>query len=261
MKHACTLAVLLLTLALPTAHATDAACIAHSTARRTHLVELYTSEGCSSCPPADHWLRGIRAGAAVVPLELHVDYWDALGWRDRFDDHRFTTRQYAMAARDAQRNVYTPEVALDGHEWSSWVRGERPWDQAGPSDLDLELTLVPGRALGARLRVRAHRGSDLGHSRAFFAVTEDGLSSRVGAGENAGRVLRHRYTVRAFAGPLPLHNAAVTLPLPDDLAAGRSAVVAFVQDMRTGNVAQVVRLPLAACMNGAPLPTSSKHGQ
>ncbi|MGJ8751619.1 DUF1223 domain-containing protein, partial [Burkholderia pseudomallei] len=103
--------------------AADGACMARSPDGRQALVELYTSEGCSSCPPADDWLARLaarRAALRVVPLALHVDYWDGLGWADRFAQHRFTERQHALAARGGGRFVYTPEVAVDGRELRDW---------------------------------------------------------------------------------------------------------------------------------------------
>ena len=86
-------AALLLPLMLAAAPAPDAACVAHSTRERPHLVELYTSEGCSSCPPAERWMSSIRDDATQVGLEFHVDYWDELGWPDPFADARYTARQ------------------------------------------------------------------------------------------------------------------------------------------------------------------------
>ncbi|MEO6968583.1 MAG: DUF1223 domain-containing protein [Rhodanobacteraceae bacterium] len=224
----------------------QAECVAHSAPTRPHLVELFTSEGCSSCPPADAWLRGLHADANVVPLEWHVDYWDSLGWPDRFDDARYTARQRELAARSDKGIVYTPEVALDGREWRNW--GNRASLSAQTAaGAPLTLTVQPGNPL--RVALQDTQGADRSAYRAYFVVTEDGLTSAVRAGENSGAVLRHDHTVRALGGPLPLNRAQAELTLPPDLQPQRSAVVAFVQDPATGAIAQVVRQPLAQCRN------------
>jgi hypothetical protein len=88
---------------------------------RVALIELFTSEGCSSCPPAEQWLSGLRAQAGLwrdyVPISYHVDYWDRLGWRDRFATRAFTERQYAQANAWGSGSVYTPCFVRDGEEW------------------------------------------------------------------------------------------------------------------------------------------------
>lgn len=239
--------VCLLSLVACLTGAAHAECVAHSAPTRTHLVELFTSEGCSSCPPADAWLRGLHAGANVVPLEWHVDYWDSLGWPDRFDDARYTARQRELAAHSDKGIVYTPEVALDGREWRNWGNGAPLSSAPNANGTPLTLNVQPGNPL--RVALRGTPGTDHSAYRAYFVVTEDGLTSAVRAGENSGAVLRHDYTVRALAGPLPLDRAQAELKLPADLKSQRSAVVAFVQDPASGAIAQVVRQPLAQCLN------------
>jgi hypothetical protein len=222
----------------------QAGCVAHSPPRRAHLIELYTSEGCSSCPPADRWLASLSASDTLVPLAFHVDYWDSLGWRDRFDDPRFTRRQSELAARAEQSAVYTPETALDGHEWRS-LSGQAPPEPTAAPLANLLLDVAPGAQTHARLTVDPLQS--LAGYRAYFAVTEDGLSSDVRAGENRGVQLRHEHVVRAFSGPLALEGAQADWSLPADLRIAHATVIAFVQNPTTGTVAQVVRQPLATC--------------
>lgn len=103
----------------PAAHA--ATCSAASGPSRARLLELYTSEGCSSCPPAERWLSQLPPDSGVVPLAFHVDYWDRLGWRDPFAQAAFSRRQRARNSKLGW--VYTPQVMLDGDDLRSGYRG------------------------------------------------------------------------------------------------------------------------------------------
>ncbi|MGH8694109.1 MAG: DUF1223 domain-containing protein, partial [Burkholderiales bacterium] len=132
---------------LPLAGA-EPACESHSTARRVAVLELYTSEGCNSCPPADRWVsslpaRGFKADR-VVPLEFHVDYWDYLGWRDRFAQASFSARQRAQADRGGARFVYTPQFLLNGADFRQAFLD---------SGLTERLARVNSRAAAAELRL------------------------------------------------------------------------------------------------------------
>ncbi|MGA9423306.1 MAG: DUF1223 domain-containing protein [Rhodanobacteraceae bacterium] len=223
--------------------AAQEACVKHSGARRAHLVELYTSEGCSSCPPADRWLSRIADSAEIIPLGFHVDYWDSSRWHDRFSDARFTARQRDLAGRSGSGVVYTPEVALDGREWQGW--SHQPLPAEGPNAFTrLTLHADPGKSLHLSLDVG---GSPDSGARAYFALTQSGLTSRVEGGENRGATLHHDHVVRAFAGPLPLAHAAADLALPVDLDRRNANIVAFVQNPASGIVDQVVQLPMSAC--------------
>ncbi len=88
---------------------------------KTHLIELFTLEGCSSCPPAEAWLSRLKDNSRIwqdfVPMAFHVDYWDHLGWRDPYAAKAWTARQYAYSARWNSSSVYTPGFVLDGREW------------------------------------------------------------------------------------------------------------------------------------------------
>src|SRR5258708_40149645 len=95
-----------------------------SSETQTALLELYTSEGCSSCPPAETWLSRLKESPGLwkdfVPVAFHVDYWDRLGWRDPFADRGFSDRQSAYAELWHSENVYTPEFVLNGKDWRAW---------------------------------------------------------------------------------------------------------------------------------------------
>jgi hypothetical protein len=226
--------------------AANADCSAQSGSQRPHLVELYTSEGCSSCPPADKWLRQLSSADAVA-LAFHVDYWDSLGWRDRFADARYSARQQAQARRDAGAAVYTPQVVLDGRSWSNWYRGGAL--APAPTGSATMKIAMSGSTPTLQVHVAATPadGIDLTDYRTYIALTEDGLSSRVHAGENRGTLLKHDHVVRAFAGPLDMTQADAQIAVAADVDITRAELVAFAQRARDGAVAQIVTLPLAQC--------------
>ena len=143
--HASIRLLALFALLPPVAHAV---CVATPPARPLHLVELYTSEGCSSCPPAEHWLSSLRASTTFVPLEFHVDYFDDQGWRDPFSDPRYTARQQRLAKRGTRDQVYTPQIVVDGRPWKTWPKGSPP----APADPAAGTLTLEVEAAGADLR-------------------------------------------------------------------------------------------------------------
>ena len=220
------LAILLLFGVTPALHA--ASCTAASGETRARLVELYTSEGCSSCPPADRWLSALPASPAVVPLAYHVDYWDRLGWRDPYGQAAFSQRQ-----RERNRGlgwVYTPQVLLDGSDRRNWSRG-LPADptRAARVHLQLDLTRSPGE-IDTRLGSRFAADTDRRGAQLYLALYENRLVSRVTAGENAARTLRHDYVVRTLAGPFAPGDTRHRFKLRPDWQAGQLGVAAFVVD-------------------------------
>ena len=251
--------ITMLLAALPSA-ASPPACHAASGRETVALVELYTSEGCDSCPPADRWLSSTFAAGrtGAVAAAFHVDYWDRLGWKDRFGSAAWTKRQYETARAAHSDLVYTPQVLIQGRDFSDWRNGSRSGAALeelarvpARADIALDAAPEPGRIVvnaSAHVRVPADRKG----ARVFVALTEDGLVSEVKAGENAGKRLVHDHVVRTLRD-VTVDDAGdaagtVTLPLPAE--AGRMAtVVAFVQNVETGVVLQALALPLAqACL-------------
>ncbi|POZ62448.1 DUF1223 domain-containing protein [Chromobacterium alticapitis] len=225
---------------------------AESGARRVALLELYTSEGCSSCPPADAWLSGLAAAGIgrrqAVPLAFHVDYWDGLGWRDRFASADYSRRQREAAARDGRGLVYTPQLRLNGQDWSAaGYEGLRAALSAGAAAPSLTLTLA---ASGDGVDVSAQAAGAPASARLMLALYENGLQSRVAAGENAGRLLRHDAVVRMLVGPLPLLAGKSTLRRHLAFAPGQreasSGVAAWLED-EAGHSLQAVA---AVCSGG-----------
>ncbi|AOF81457.1 hypothetical protein BSY238_3283 [Methyloversatilis sp. RAC08] len=200
-----TLTLLVATLA-PIAHAltTPVAQTCQGTRSWVPVVELYTSQGCSSCPPADDWLRSLTQAAdaqQVVPLAFHVDYWDYLGWRDPFSSGAHSARQRRLARAEGGSVVYTPQVRLSGDDFRGWrsadtvraMLARKSPKPAGDVMLSLDVrsnvlkvdarTTLPGDAVG------------------YVAVYERMLGSKISGGENAGRTLAHDFVVRTLIGP------------------------------------------------------------
>lgn len=168
-----------------------ASCDVQSPKAITHVVELFTSEGCSSCPPADRWLSTLSGREDVLALSFHVSYWDRLGWPDPYASTESTQRQYRWADRLRNAQVYTPQVIVNGQDWRAWRSGSL----AKPLASSLLRISLSRDAQGVHARVGGAAGgaTTLG---AYWAYLQDGVSSRVRAGENAGETLRHDHVVR-----------------------------------------------------------------
>jgi hypothetical protein len=219
MRHALNLA---LAIAVgTTASAQDRTFRVHSGPGRVNLVELFSSEGCSSCPPADTWLAGLRGHPQLwktfVPIEFHVDYWNRLGWVDKFSKDAFTARQRQYAAEWGNWNVYTPGLVLNGKEW-------RPGPMAteyAVSDGTRVGTLTVSRTGPGKFYVAFKPGAR-GEFVAYGALLGNGLRSKVTSGENAGRLLYHEFVVLGLARR-NLERAGETHSAVLELAAPRSA--------------------------------------
>jgi hypothetical protein len=246
--------------------AVAATCSAKSGTQTAALVELYTSEGCDSCPPADRWLSGIKAAEAyagrAVPLSMHVDYWDYIGWHDPYAQSVFSARQREMAAVNRARTVYTPQILVAGKDFRSpgMLSGGESFDdtlarinRAPPrADLALALTGNANKELKFEANAKLRNIAENSDAALYVAVFENGLSSAVAAGENKGKLLNHDFVVREWAGPFAF-GADGTLVLARAVALQSSwkpqdlGVAMFVQNRSTGEVLQA--LQLAACPN------------
>ena len=199
--------------------------------RHVALVELFTSEGCSSCPPADQWLSGLKnesnLWSRVVPLAFHVDHWDYIGWRDRFARPDFSERQRRYAREGGVNTVYTPGMFKDGREWRGWFRG-RNIDSADTNIGDL-IVMVQDNIVSAIFRPIDDHHADL---KLNVAVLGMNLQSHIAAGENRGKILRHDFVVLAHAStPFSASEAQFQgqLPLPEpQISANEKAVVVWV---------------------------------
>jgi len=227
------------------------ACTATSGRDTMPLVELYTSEGCEGCPPADRWLSSTFPvdGTAASVLAFHVDYWDRLGWKDRFASPEYTARQYASMRANGATFVYTPQVLVQGHDTSVAQRAA---------------TLDAARARVARATISMDASSDAGdlrvratvadkalrrNAQVWVAYADSGLVSDVQAGENRGVQLHHDHVVRALYGPYAVDEsgeARASVPIASPKERGRNrALVAFVQNRTNGEVLQTLTLRCA----------------
>lgn len=170
-------------------------CEARSQATLTPVIELYTSEGCSSCPPADKWASTLKGRNAVVQA-FHVGYWDYIGWVDRFAAPAHTSRQRQIALLNGLRNIYTPQVVRNGQDWRDWSSALAGSE---PARAELSLKRLPADAQGEQFEamVTPLAGGPATWS-AYWTVTENGHTSRVKSGENAGEFLQHDFVVRQY---------------------------------------------------------------
>ena len=211
-----------------------------------HLIELYSSEGCSSCPPAEQWMTSLLKHPEIAGLEFHVDYWDSTSWKDPFASHSYTERQEAMAKRSNHGQIYSPQIWADGHIWRNWPKGTPPALVDKPSST-LSATVVMGASLRATFDVSDPDSKDKDAYHLYAAVTENDLTRSVAGGENKGKKLSHDDVVRAFSGPQQLPHAEIEFKLPPDVVLSHASVVGFIQDEHDGSVTQVVRVPLDKC--------------
>jgi hypothetical protein len=223
------------------------------------LIELYTSQGCSSCPPADDWLSRLQTRESpplAVPLALHVGYWDYIGWKDPFARREFNDRQRWLAGRGT---AYTPEVFVAGSELADWSRR----DQFASA-----LKAVNGRSAQANIELQAHWIAAAGsHQRdqrlavqvrwsadrsarnpqLLLAVKRSGYMTQVRAGENSGSRLRNDHVVRAWDGPFSPDRQPLTTEISVPADTGDATLVAITQDGASGAVLQTLELGLGSC--------------
>ncbi len=206
-----------------------------SAATQTPLLELFTSEGCSSCPPAETWFSELKDSPKLwkefVPVALHVDYWDHLGWKDPFSSRTFSERQSKYAAAWRKESIYTPGFVWNGTEWRGWFGQQElprpPRPKVGilaANSEDLKRWTVEFEPAMTNVISYDVRAALLG-----FALT-----SKVTAGENKGRVLAHDFAVVSWL-ERPLHKNGTThrgefvFPQTPSLGAKRTAIAIWIE--------------------------------
>jgi len=194
--------------------------------QQVHLLELYTSEGCSSCPPAEAWLGNLLEHpdlwSRVVPVAFHVDYWNYLGWKDPFSSPQHSQRQRQYRAQGGVKAVYTPGFILGGEEWRSWFWSRNlklPAEQAGNLSVSLD-----GKHLSARYQ---QRNEDDQWLELHVALLGFDLTTQVPAGENRGRTLTHQFVVLDLVSHLSSTGRWV-FDWPESTRPGKTALAAWV---------------------------------
>jgi hypothetical protein len=228
---------------------------AESGSKTVSIAELYTSEGCDSCPPTDKWFSTLSVKKnGVVPLAFHVDYWDYIGWKDRFGKPGFADRQRTLVSLQGSRTVYTPQVMFNGKD----ARGN-----TSDARFDSSIRELAAKKPAANISLRGQLAADsidvaVGVNIAdeslrkdaalYIALSENNLVSRVTAGENKGVSLKHDHVVRELSGPFQLSTPEIkrTINVPKEWKREDMNLVAFVQNTRSGEILQAISIPACA---------------
>jgi hypothetical protein len=224
-----------------------------SAAKSSVVVELFTSEGCSSCPPADELLAHLRQernsnGAEVIPLGFHVDYWDSPGWHDRFDSGAFSRRQEDYVRKLHLDGPYTPQMVVNGHsEFVGSLAGQarKAIAEAAAQPPDANVNVSPKGNDDLLVQVSSAQSADV-----MLAITEDNLATNVGGGENDGRTLHHSAVVRELRRIGQVRDgkfsSTVQLTLLKDWKRPDLRAVVFVQNPDNGRILGASSLSLSS---------------
>ncbi len=242
---ALTLPAILSIAMLPTAYAQS--CEAKSGDKPLTVVELYTSEGCSSCPPADQWLGQLKGNPQVLAMSFHVNYWNYLGWKDPYASQATTERQYLLQKAMRASHVYTPQVVLNGNDFRQW-RYVSAKNLSSPLAVDAPRLRLQrnGQTITANIEPSAQQQTLAG----YWVVLQDGVTSKVLRGENAGETLQHEHVVSAYQ-PVAAwsanksHNLQFTMPITQKALAGSKERVAFV--VTDSSLSKPVQALVLAC--------------
>jgi len=215
-----------------------------------HLVELFTSEGCSSCPPADRLLEKIKDEDAAIVLSYHVDYWDKLGWKDPFSQAAFTERQRQYAGQFSLESIYTPQAVVNGGE-----------EFVGSDEKKLRTALQKNSGGAVILSANAERKNpetvQLRYSLANtsslllnITLVQSSATTAVAGGENGGHTLHHVNVVRKLLTIDPQKEGSVEISVPASLQQMPLSVVAFTQEKGSGRINGAVQLALTSAEGG-----------
>jgi hypothetical protein len=194
---------------------------------QVNLIELFTSEGCSSCPPAEAWLRNLRHDPGLwrnfVPVAFHVNYWDRLGWPDRFARRQFTDRQYHYGSVWGVSTVYTPGFVLNGRDWGGHTDRRPPVSAGNAGTLAVEI--AAGRCVVTYTTAADTRDG----YEVSVALLGGGIVSKVRAGENRGETLQHEFVALALVKhALAKGRGEFALPSSATSGVGRRALAVWV---------------------------------
>ncbi len=225
-----------------------------SPVNRVALLELYTSEGCSSCPPADYFMSNLKQSGIsdkqLIPMAFHVTYWDYIGWKDRFAKKQYDQRQRKLAHKKSKNTVYTPQFILVGDDYRRYSTFNKDINKLVAEKARVNLVLSmrqDGDTLNLELKSDI-TDSDVKEVGFYFAIVENNLSSNVEDGENEGKKLIHDYVVRTLSKPYfqsKPNNRLVTehsVILESDWKKQDLSIIAFAENTHTGDVLQAVQI-------------------
>ena len=204
-----------------------------TTDKQTTMIELFSSEGCSSCPPAEHWVNKLtkhpKLWSEFIPLVYHVDYWDNLGWKDSFATYSHSQRQRAYAQQGYTSGVYTPGFFLNSHEWRGWFSR----DDILPSESKAEVLTVD--VIGEDITIH-YPNTD--SNRIHITLLGFGLETKVPKGENRGKLLKHDFVVLSNKSFLTKKSTFHTTLLHSKVKAKHYAIVVWVTKANSMQVLQ-----------------------
>jgi len=211
------------------------------------VVELFTSEGCSSCPPADKFLEELQkdnGNKEIYLLAFHVDYWDHQGWKDRFSDAAYSNRQGQYAQWMNLRTIYTPQIVVNGA--SEYVGSNTgailQAISAGLEEQAKGTLTLNARKDGNKLNVAYEETGNAKDAELVLALVQRAAQSNVKAGENSGRKLSHAQVVRRMVHfPLSAAKKNASIQLPDDFTENGWELIGFVQDNANGHITAAAR--------------------
>ena len=217
--------LLLASLFLPLSSALAENMAFSSPEKQATLLELFTSEGCSSCPPAEHWMNQLvdddRLWQSLVPIVFHVDYWDYIGWKDRYASADYSNRQRRYYKEGGVSTVYTPGMVQNGKEWRGW------WRSQSIPQTDKSVGVLSAKLADNVLKV--HFDASTKSLTLNVAVLGFGLESAVKAGENAGKILHHEFVVLGQKAQISDDNEwQINLPTTKKVHTKRKAIAIWV---------------------------------
>ncbi|NOZ11781.1 MAG: DUF1223 domain-containing protein [Gammaproteobacteria bacterium] len=250
---------LLLGLVLQPVFAADKVILtATSQAHTVALLELYTSEGCSSCPPAERYVKKLHdegPGARyLIPLAFHVDYWDHLGWKDPYSKAAYSSRQRGIARRNQLHTVFTPQLVLHGLNFPAYKNVAQAArlvnDMPARASIQIQVQQSRSKHLRAIVRGKVQAEKDRFDAGVYLALYENNLVGKISRGENSGQTLDHHFVVQALFGPLRVDGQGSfileqDMPIVPGQKMSDLGVVAFVQDMADGSILQALNLDFA----------------
>lgn len=203
---------------------------------RVHLIELYTSEGCSSCPPAEKWINSLRdkkeLGSSFFPISFHVDYWDYIGWRDPLAKSEYSKRQRQYASIWKSRSVYTPGFIKNGKEWRGLAVRSLP-----PKSSEIVGVLKASSIGKAKYRLNFSGKAD--GLKVNYARLGNGIVSKVKSGENKGKNLKQFFAVLEHKKELFKNNMEIKIP-SSSIQAKEHMLAIWLEDPKTMKPIQVV---------------------